>query len=142
MTGIPPEPAPGRRWPWSSRTSLASDVGLALTLFVGEALLFVWKSFGYGLQAWAAQGAAGGIDAAQLASIAWTEHFLLATLALLGLAALARAPWTAVSQLLVAGALAVVLVLSQHEYSRDHPGPAPAPSAGYSPCYSGGDNCP
>lgn len=110
-------------------------------LFVVEAAVSMWKSFGYGMQIWAAQGAQAEIDASLLASIAWTEHFLLATLVLAGLAALARAPWTVLSQVLAAGTLAVLLVLSQHDYDRTHPGPAPTPSVGYSPCYSGSGRC-
>ncbi|GHD80274.1 hypothetical protein GCM10010317_102080 [Streptomyces mirabilis] len=93
------------------------------------------------MQIWAAQGAQAEIDASRLASIAWTEQVLFATLLLAGLATLTRAPWTVLSQLLAAGTLAVLLVLSQHDYDRTHPRPAPTPRVGYSPCYSGSGTC-
>ena len=94
------------------------------------------------MEGWAAQGNQDGIDAATLASIAWTGHFLYVVLALAGLAALSRAPWTVVSHLLVAGLLAALLASAQHDYDRAHPAPAPTPSVGYSPCYSGSGTCP
>ncbi|MDT0466643.1 DUF6234 family protein [Streptomyces gibsoniae] len=137
MTNSLPEPTPRRRWPWSSRTSAGSDLAAALALFVGEVAVFGWKSFGCAMQIWAAQGAQAEIETSRIASIAWTEHVLIATLVLAGLAALTRAPWTVLSQLLAAGTLAVLLVLSQYDHDRTHPGPAPTPSVGYSPCYSG-----
>jgi len=110
-------------------------------LLTVEAVVFGWQSFGYGMQIWAAQGVQPEIDGARLASIAWTEHFLFVTLVLAGLAALSRAPWSALSQLLATGALTVLLVVSQHEYDRTHPNPAPSPSVEYSPCYSGSGTC-
>jgi hypothetical protein len=109
--------------------------------FMVEAFLFLGGSFGYGMRVWVAQGAQPETDAARLASIAWTEHVLVGTLVLAGLAALARAPWTVLLHFLAAGALAVLLVLSQHDYDRTHPGPAPTPGPGYSPCYSGSGTC-
>ncbi|MFF2130721.1 DUF6234 family protein [Streptomyces olivochromogenes] len=141
MTDALPEPPPRRRWPWSGRSSLASDVAAGLVLFIVEAVVFGGTSFGYGMQIWAAQGAQAEIDASRLASIAWTERVLFATLLLAGLATLTRAPWTVLSQLLAAGTLAVLLVLSQHDYDRTHPRPAPTPRVGYSPCYSGSGTC-
>ncbi|WP_328629509.1 DUF6234 family protein [Streptomyces sp. NBC_00353] len=44
-------------------------------------------------------------------------------------------------QLVAAGTLTLLLVLSQHEYDRTHPGPAPTPNVGDSPCYSGSWTC-
>ncbi|TXS39586.1 hypothetical protein EAO72_37325 [Streptomyces sp. or43] len=110
-------------------------------LLIVEALVFGWTMFGYGLEGWAAQGRQEDIDEADLASIAFMQHFLVAVLVLFALAALARSPWTAVLQLLTAGAVVMMLVLTQHEYEQSHPGPAPTPSAGYSPCYSGSGRC-
>jgi hypothetical protein len=114
--------------------------GLALFFFVDVAA-FLGGTFGYRTEVWAAQGEKADVSSAQLVSIDWTEYLLLTTLVLAGLAALARAPWTVVSQLLVAGTLAVLLVFWQHDYTRTHPGPAPGPPAGYTPCYSGSGTC-
>ena len=142
MTQVLPEhPSRHRRWPWSRRTSRASDVLAAITLFVAEAVFFAWSTFTSGMEGWAAQGDRGRIDAATLANIAWMEHFLYALLALAGLAALSRAPWTAVSHLVTAGLVFTLLIGMQHEWDRGHPTPAPTPRAGYSPCYSGSGTC-
>ncbi|HEY9332628.1 MAG TPA: DUF6234 family protein [Streptomyces sp.] len=130
-----------RRWPWSNTTSRGSDIATAVMLLVVEVLVFGWTMFGYGMDGWAAQGSREEIDEATLAGIAFMRHFLIAVLVLFALAALARSPWTAVLQLLTAGAVAMMLVLGLHEYERSHPGPAPTPSAGYSPCYSGSGRC-
>ncbi|WP_328896887.1 DUF6234 family protein [Streptomyces sp. NBC_00236] len=130
-----------RRWPWSNTTSRSSDIPAALMLLIVETLVFIWAMFGYGMDGWAAQGRREEIDEATLASIAFMQHFLIAVVVLFVLAALARAPWTAVLQLLAAGAVAMMLVLSQHEYEQSHPRPAPTPSAGYQPCYSGSGRC-
>lgn len=141
MTHVHPEPSPRRRWPWSSRTSRAKDVSVGILLFLVEAAVYVGKGFGDGMEVWAAQGDEARIDASRLASLVWTEHFLIVIVVLAGLATLARAPWTVLLQLLAAGAVAVLLGLSQHDYARTHPAPAPTPSAGYSPCYSGSGRC-
>jgi uncharacterized protein DUF6234 len=141
MTQVFPEPSPRGRWPWSSKTSRTKDVPIGIVLFLVEVALCAGKIFGDGMEIWAAQGDEARIDASRLASLVWTEHFLVVIVVLAGLAALTRAPWTVLSQLLAAGAVAVLLGLSQHEYDRTHPGPAPIPSAGYSPCYSGSGKC-
>ncbi|MET7485192.1 DUF6234 family protein [Streptomyces sp. NPDC005538] len=141
MTQVLPDSPSRHRWPWSSRTSLGPDIAAAIALFIGEAAVFAWTIFGYGMENWAAQGNQDEIDATTLASISWTEHFLFVVLALAGLAALSRAPWTVVSHLLLAGIVAAVLGSAQHAYDRAHPAPAPTPRAGYSPCYSGSGTC-
>ncbi|MET8421657.1 DUF6234 family protein [Streptomyces sp. NPDC005134] len=140
-TYVLPEPPPRRRWPWSSNTSLATDVATGFGLFIVESFVFVGKRFGDGMQIWAAQGAQAEIDASQLASIAWTEHFLFGTFVRAGLAALTRTPWTAPVPPFAAGTLAVLLVLSQHDYDRTRAGPAPPPNVGDSPCYSDSGTC-
>ncbi|MFI6966996.1 DUF6234 family protein [Streptomyces sp. NPDC050149] len=130
-----------RRWPWSNTTSRGSDIVTGLMLLIAEVLVFGWTMFGYGMDGWAAQGSREEIDEATLASIAFMQHLLIAVLVLFALAALSRSPWTAVLQLLAAGAVAMMLVFSQHEYEQSHPRPAPTPSAGYVPCYSGSGRC-
>ncbi|MEU6768175.1 DUF6234 family protein [Streptomyces sp. NPDC046853] len=142
MTQALPEPRPHRRWLRSSRTPLRKDVGAALLLLVIEAVVFVAGAFGHDLQMWAAPDDRATIDAARLASIAWSEYLLAAALVLAAIALLARAPWTALLQILAAATLAAVVVLSQHQYDQTHPRPAPTPSAGYEPCYSGSNDCP
>ncbi|MFD9339689.1 DUF6234 family protein [Streptomyces sp. NPDC060028] len=141
MTQVLPEPSPRRRWPWSSKTTRAKDVSIGIVLFLTEAVVYVGKGFGDGLEVWAAQGDEARIEASRIASLAWTEHFLVVVLVFAGLAALTRAPWTVVLQLVAAGAVAALLALAQHDYDRTHPRPAPVPSAGYSPCYSGSGRC-
>ncbi|MER5279037.1 DUF6234 family protein [Streptomyces sp. NPDC002809] len=141
MTHVVPERSARRRWPWSRRTSLASDLASGIGLLVVEVLVFGWTMFGYGLEEWAAQGAQEQMDEAMLAGIAFMEHFLIGLFVLLAIAVAARAWWTAVLHLLAAGAVAVLLVSAQYDYDRSHPDPAPAPSAGYSPCYSGSGRC-
>lgn len=130
-----------RRWPWSNTTSRGSDIATAAVLLIVEVLVFGWTMFGYGMDGWAAQGNREEIDEADLASIAFMQHFLIAVAVLFALAVLSRSPWTAVLQLLTVGAVAMMLVLGQHEYELSHPDPAPTPSAGYSPCYSGSGRC-
>ncbi|WP_043670344.1 DUF6234 family protein [Streptomyces xylophagus] len=142
MTDAFPEHPPLRRGrPWSSRTSRGADIVVAVFLFIGEAAVYMGMTFTYGLEGWAAQGGPAGLDAARLADIAWMEGFLCVLLAFAALALLSRAPWTVVSQLVVAGIVAVLLVSAQHDYDRAHPAPAPTPRAGYSPCYSGSGTC-
>ncbi|MEV6482973.1 DUF6234 family protein [Streptomyces sp. NPDC051576] len=130
----------GRR-PWSHRTPLRRDITAAVLLFLGEAAVFVWTMFGYGMTVWAAQGEQDRIDAATLASITWTEHFFYVVLALAALAALSRAPWTLVSHLLTALLLAALFTGAQHDWDLAHPDPAPTPSAHYTPCLSGSGEC-
>jgi hypothetical protein len=141
MTCALSEPRPRRRWPWSSRTSLRTDVSTGLLLLVVEVVLFVAGSFGYGMETWAGESDRARVDTARLAGIAWTEYLLVGALVLAGLAMLVRAPWTMLLQLLAVGTLAVLVVFAQHEYDRTHPRPAPTPSPGYSPCYSGSTDC-
>ncbi|MEV5374405.1 DUF6234 family protein [Streptomyces nondiastaticus] len=142
MTYALPEPPPRRRWrPWSRRTPPGLDVGVGVLLFLVEAAVFVAIDFGYGMEVWAAQGAQERIEAARIAGLAWTQRFLIATLVFAGLALLSRAPWTVLSQLLAAGAVAVLLTLAQHDYDRRHPDPPPAPNPAYTPCYSGSGRC-
>ncbi|MFE1775389.1 DUF6234 family protein [Streptomyces sp. NPDC059008] len=141
MTCAFPEPSPRRGRPWSRRTPRGRDVGIGIALFVVEAAVFLLAGFGYGMEVWAAQGEQARIDAVQLAQLAWMQYFFVAVVVCAGLAALFRAPWTVLSQLLAAGAVAVLFVLAQHDYDRSHPGPAPVPSAGYTPCYSGSERC-
>ncbi|WP_019057725.1 DUF6234 family protein [Streptomyces prunicolor] len=142
MTQVLPEHPPRHgRWPWSNRTPHAPDILAAIVLLIGEAADFAWTTFGYGMESWAAQDDQDRIDAATLTNIAWMEHFLYVVLVLAGLAALSRAPWTAVSHLLTACLVFTLLTGAQHEWNRAHPAPAPTPSAGYSPCYSGSGTC-
>ncbi|MEV4927326.1 DUF6234 family protein [Streptomyces roseoverticillatus] len=142
MTCALPEPPPRRKWrPWSRRTSLGQDLGVGILLFIVEAAVFLGVLFDYGMEIWAAQGQEDRIEAARSAELAWTQHFLVATLVLAGLALLSRAPWTVLSQLLAAGAVAVLLTLAQHDYDRRHPAPPPAPNPAYTPCYSGSGRC-
>ncbi|MEU6863485.1 DUF6234 family protein [Streptomyces sp. NPDC046876] len=137
----PPAPKRRRNRPWTHRTSTGADVTVAVLLFLVEVVVFLLAAFGYGMEAWAAQGNQERIDAARLADIAWMSHFLLATLVLAGLAMLSRARWTAVSQFLAAAAAAALLVLAQHDYDRAHPTPAPRPGPEYVPCHSGSGRC-
>ncbi|MFF4250860.1 DUF6234 family protein [Streptomyces sp. NPDC001663] len=116
MSHAPSAPASPRSRPWSSRTSRGSDIAAGIGLFIGETVLFLWLAFGYGMEVWAAQGEQTRIDAAQRAELAMTQHFLLAVLALAGLALLSRARWTATLQLLAAAILAVLLADSQHAH--------------------------
>ncbi|MGW7552059.1 DUF6234 family protein [Streptomyces rimosus] len=143
MTYAPPPTPPPRpgRLPWSRRTPLGQDIALGIVLFLVEAAVFLWVGFGYGMEVWAAQGRRARIEAAQLAQLAWTQHFLIALIVIAGLALLSRAPWTVVSQVLAAGVVAALLLLAQHEYDRAHPGPAPKPDPAYTPCYSGSGRC-
>jgi hypothetical protein len=142
MTYDLPEPLSRRRRPWSNRTPFASDIGTGLALLIVEAAVFAWKFFAYGMQKWAAQGDAAEIDEIDLSLLDGIAWFLLATLILTGLAALARARWTAISQSIVTATLAVLLVLADHDYNRTHhPAPAPTPGVGYTPCYSGSGRC-
>ncbi|WP_329263077.1 DUF6234 family protein [Streptomyces sp. NBC_01478] len=134
-------PALRGRWPWSRRTSRLSDITAAVVLFLCEIPVIVWKVFGDGMAVWAAQGEQDRIDAANLASIAWNQQFLYVALALVGLAAVSRAPWTVVSQLLVAGLLGAMLANAQHVYDVEHPAPAPTPTVLYTPCLSGSGTC-
>ncbi|MFE9777933.1 DUF6234 family protein [Streptomyces sp. NPDC005775] len=140
MTHETPERPARRRWPWSSTTPLAADIAACVLFLIIEVVVYGWAMFGYGLEGLSAQGARE-MDESTLAGLAFTQHFLIGVLVVLGYAALSRAPWTALLQLLVAGFLVVLLVAGQHEYDQLHPDPAPTPSAGHVPCYSGSGRC-
>ncbi|MFD7534954.1 DUF6234 family protein [Streptomyces sp. NPDC059819] len=136
-----PEPLTRRRFPWSSRTSLGTDLAGGILLLMIEAALGAWKLFSDSMEVWAAQGDRTRTDASGLSGIAWLEHFLVVVLILAVVAALSRAPWTTVLQLLVAGAAVVLLVLAQHGYDQRYPEPPPPPDPHYTPCYSGSGRC-
>ncbi|MFE4856677.1 DUF6234 family protein [Streptomyces sp. NPDC056670] len=136
-----PEPSTRRHFPWSSRTPLGTDLAGGILLLMIEAALGVWKLFGDGMEVWAAQGDQTRIDASDLSGIAWLGHFLVVVLILAVVAALCRAPWTTVLQLLAAGAAGALLVLAQHSYDQHHPDPPPPPNPHYTPCYSGSGRC-
>ncbi|MFI6461519.1 DUF6234 family protein [Streptomyces sp. NPDC050528] len=138
---LPERPLPRSRRPWSSRTSTASDVIAAVTLFVGEAVVLAWIIFSYGMKGWAAQDNADEIDAAARAEIAEMAVLLYVVLALAVLAALSRAPWTLVSHLLFALLLGALLTGSQQDYDRAHPDPTPTPTVLHTPCLSGSGTC-
>ncbi|KIF02833.1 hypothetical protein PL81_27730 [Streptomyces sp. RSD-27] len=141
MTHPPLDTEPRRRRPWSRRTSTGADVTVAIVLFLLEAAVFLSGLFGYGMEAWAAQGDQERIAAADLAGRQWMAGFLVALLLSAVLAMVSRAPWTAASQLLAAAAVAALLVLAQHAYARSHPTPAPRPGPEYVPCHSGSGRC-
>ncbi|MFJ8164458.1 DUF6234 family protein [Streptomyces sp. NPDC096136] len=138
----PPLDTPRRRSrPWSRRTSTGADVTVAIVLFLLDAAVFVYGLFGYGMEAWAAQGDQERIEAAELAGRVWMSGSLVVLLLFAVLAMVARAPWTAASQLLAAAGVAALLVLAQHDHDRSHPTPAPRPGPEYVPCYSGSGRC-
>jgi putative exporter of polyketide antibiotics len=142
MTQALPERPPLRsRRPWSSRTSTASDIVAAVALFIGEAVALAWIIFSYGMERWAAEGDLAEIDATRLPEIASTKLLLYVVLALAGLAALSRAPWTLVSHLFVALFLGALLTGAQEEYGRTRPDPTPTPTVQYTPCLSGSGKC-
>ncbi|MEV6777845.1 DUF6234 family protein [Streptomyces syringium] len=141
MTYAFPEPPAWRRRPWSRRTPLGPDIGIGILLFLVEVTLFLWVGFGYGMEVRAAQGQQEQVEAAQLAQLTWMQRFFVATIVFAGLAALFRAPWTVLSQLLAAGTVAALLVLAQHDYDRTHPDSASTSGADYAPCFSGSGKC-
>ncbi|MGW2865245.1 DUF6234 family protein [Streptomyces sp. NPDC001205] len=127
--------------PWSSRTSLGTDVAAGLLLSMIEIAVGLGRALSEGMDVWAAQGDRTRIDASHLADIAWLEYFLGAIVLLVVIAALSRAPWTVVLQIFAAALVAVLLALAQHDYDKSHPGPPPAPNPHYTPCYSGSGRC-
>ncbi|MEV0479518.1 DUF6234 family protein [Streptomyces sp. NPDC050508] len=143
MTQVLPERSPRRsRWPWSHRTSRVSDISAAVLLSLVETAVFALKTFSDAMKGWAAQGQPDSIGGdSTLASIVWTEHLLYVLLALAGLAALSRAPWTTVSHLLAAFVVFALLTGAWQGYDRTHPAPAPTPSIQYTPCLSGSGKC-
>jgi hypothetical protein len=110
-------------------------------MFMTVGMVYLWQTVRYSWVGWAGDVPRAEVDAAHLTSIAWNEGLLLAALVIAGLAALFLAPWTAVSQVLAAAVLAVLLAAAQHGYDQSHPAPAPAPSVMSSPCYSGSGTC-
>ncbi|PWK63078.1 hypothetical protein BCL76_12322 [Streptomyces sp. CG 926] len=120
----------GRR-PWSRRTSRGADLTIGISLLLlGVGWLALDYMFGHGMEVWAAQGDRERIDAADLAHMARTQDYLVAMLVVAALALVFRAPWTALSQLLVAALAGALLVTAQHSWDRSHPSPAGAASQG------------
>ena len=140
MPPAPSAPASRHSRPWSNRTSRGSDIATGIALLLGETVVFMWLVLGYSMRMWAAQEEQTVIDAELRAELTMMEWFLLATLLLVGLALVFRAPWTAALQVLAAMVILVLLTGSQHDYDRNHPVPVPPPS-GYTPCYSGSGKC-
>ncbi|RSS48964.1 hypothetical protein EF918_36280 [Streptomyces sp. WAC06614] len=93
------------------------------------------------MEVWAAQGQVERIEAAELAELAWLSSYLVVVLGLAGAAALFRARWSVVLQLLAALAVAAVLALAQHDWDRAHPEPPPRSGPAYVPCHSGSGRC-
>lgn len=139
LTAPPPTK---RRRPRLGRAPHDLDVATGVLAFTLEVLACLWQAWIAGWAAWGAQGSASLIHAAQTTSLRWSVCLLVAALVLVGLAALFRAPWTAVSQVLAAVVLAVMLVSQlQSDGSIGQPAPTPTPSVPYSPCYSGSGTC-
>ncbi|MCB5179395.1 DUF6234 family protein [Streptomyces antimicrobicus] len=136
----PARPRPPWR-PWSRRKSTGADVALGVLLLLVEVAVAVLHGFGTGMEVWAAQGEAERIEAAELAELTWLSYHLVVVLALAAVAALFRARWTVVFQLLAALAVAALLALAQHDADRLHPDPPPRPGPEYVPCYSGSGRC-
>ncbi|WP_316741830.1 DUF6234 family protein [Streptomyces sp. MK7] len=113
--------APGRRWPWSRRTRLGLDLGLAIPLFLLETawLVLDWI-YGFGLEVWAAQGDRARIDAAGLAHIERVRTLLIVVLGLAALAGVFRARWTVIAHLLVALLAGGALTAAQQEWDHSH----------------------
>jgi hypothetical protein len=141
MTSTSTEPPARRRRPWSRRTSTGADVALGILLALVEVAVFLLHGFGTGMEIWAAQGDVPRIEAAQRAELDWESYFLVAVLAGAGIAALFRARWTMILQLLAALAAGAMLVGGQHAWDREHPEPPPRPGPEYTPCYSGSGKC-
>ncbi|MEV8527117.1 DUF6234 family protein [Streptomyces sp. NPDC052000] len=141
MSQALPEPSPRPARPWSNRTSLGTDLAAAFLLLMIEIAVSLGKAFADGMDVWAAEGDRRVVDASDLAGITWLGHLLVVTLIITVIAALSRAPWTAVLQLLTAGMVVVLLALAQHGYDQRHPSPPPAPNPNYTPCYSGSGRC-
>ncbi|WP_438483584.1 DUF6234 family protein [Streptomyces sp. S186] len=117
-------PAPKHWRPWSRRTRRGVDLAFAIPSFLLETawLVLDWM-FGLGLDVWAAQGDEERIDAADLAHVERVWVLLIAVLALAALAAIFRARWTAIAQLLVALLAGGVLMVAQHQWDHRHAPP-------------------
>ncbi|MEU5808645.1 MULTISPECIES: DUF6234 family protein [unclassified Streptomyces] len=144
MTKAPPAPPvpPRLPWrPWSRRTATGADVASGVLLLLVEVAVAVLHGFGTGMEVWAAQGRVERIEAAELAELTWLSYYLVVVLGLAAVAALFRARWSVVLQLLAALGVAALLVLAQHDWDRAHPKPPPRPGPEYVPCYSGSGKC-
>ena len=143
MTQTPSRPVAGRwRWTAQQRAPLGADLCTGIVLVLVEAWLAFMFAFGAGMQAWGARSPEAA-DAAQLAALTQDTYLLIGMLVVACCAALFRAPWTAGLHLLAAAVLAAVVLAGHQSYDRAHrPAPEPTPHAWYSPCYSGGENCP
>jgi hypothetical protein len=112
---------PERRRPWSRRTRPGLDLAFAIPLFLAETgWLVVDSIYGYGLDVWAAQGDQARIDAAALAHIEQVRITLVVVLVLAAVAAVFRARWTVVAQLLVALVVGGAPAAAQQEWQHDH----------------------
>lgn len=96
-------------------------IGVPL-LLLGAGWLVSDAMFGHGLDVWAAQGHLGRIETADLAYMARLQNFLVVVLVVGLLALVSRAPWTVLSQALVAILAGVVLTAAQHSWDRSRPG--------------------
>ncbi|WP_371589920.1 DUF6234 family protein [Streptomyces virginiae] len=76
---------------------------------------------GHGLDIWAARGDLGRIETADLAHMARIQTFLVVVLVVALLALVSRAPWTVLSQVLLAILAGVVLTAAQHGWDRSRP---------------------
>ncbi|GGS22040.1 hypothetical protein Snoj_23100 [Streptomyces nojiriensis] len=125
-----PRPRHGRR-PWSRRTPLAADLAVGIPLLLlGAGWLALDFMLGHGMEVWAAQGDQDRIEAADLAYMARIQDFLVTVLVVAVIALVFRARWTAMSQLFAASLAGALLVIAQHNWDRDHPGPADTASEG------------
>jgi hypothetical protein len=143
MTMPLPEPPTSSRW---RRAPLGPDIFTAFLLFLVESWLCFLVALTWGMAGWAADGSAAKLDAASLAGISHLRYLLVGALVCAGVAAVLRAPWSTGSQLVIAGALALLMVQAQHGYDRAHQParpPSPTPSVWVEPCYSGsrGPSC-
>ncbi|MFF1373611.1 DUF6234 family protein [Streptomyces virginiae] len=117
------EPAGGTRAPGRSRrTPRAADLAIGIPLLSLGAGWLVWDAMsGHGLDIWAAQGDLGRIETADLAHMARIQTFLVVVLVVALLGLVSRAPWTVLSQVLLAILAGVVLTAAQHSWDRSHP---------------------
>ncbi|MGW8500629.1 DUF6234 family protein [Streptomyces sp. CLCI03] len=99
----------------------SADLAIGIPLLsVGAGWLVLDAVFGHGLETWAAQGDLGRIETADLASMARIQTFLVVVLVVVLLALVSRAPWTVLSQVLLAMLAGVVPVAAQHSWDRSH----------------------
>ncbi|MFC1419099.1 DUF6234 family protein [Streptacidiphilus cavernicola] len=112
-----PEPPPRRRsWLPRDRAPLGADILTGFFLFLTEGVVFLWMAFAAGMEAWADHGIS---TAESHAEVRRMYDLLWAVLVAAALAALRRARWTAASQLLIAGAVAVMAASTQHGYDQE-----------------------